>query len=818
MPPTPPESDRLTPRVVFFGPPHAGKSSLIRAFLRALGSGGQEVEVAARGDAPGGLRRELVPHLIRVPDPAASSDALVLCDCDGQAARDLLAHPDALVRGAARGALADAVRAADALVLVVDAAADPEAVDATFRAFHDFLAGLEDTRSFGREVGGLPVFLTLTKCDALARPGDGPTGWLARVEARKRELEARFEESFADALADPDPASYFPFGSVDLFVTATAVRTPDRPAFDAYADPDGSFGLADLADELLPAARAYRSRLLKARQRLKVTIAGVGTVVGLMLAGMVGLAAAGVGAGDPLADRVRAYREAEGSPAVRLSDRNFTRNRGDLAVIRESPGFARLPGDLQRFVDDRLKEFDAYRDYRAKFQPPRLGPPDVRTREELAQLEAALAAELAPPPEYAAAWTGPPATEAVRLRSKWQADVTLLGEAEGRVNDWYRGLIRRANQLILSDEPPDFGWRSRATAAVAAETDPPFRGADKVPGSPAVPVRRGAALTYAPAFEFDRIDQARRDWADARDRLLALRSLADALGLTTGPGTPPPVLALPEPGAGVDSLGLASARLRALADAFPDRPLKHPDWSLDNFPDPARRWLEPRLKAACDAGVRHVHRLIRDRLGSDRPDDWRKLADTVLTEPPVKDWGRLLGLLRHWAEPSVPGDPVRELADFLRRDRFDLAPAALEVSVPDDLLGDRLIPSGKLVLRHTPADGPPAEVAFRQDGDGRRDRPVTTYRFVPDGPPATLTYRPGDGLTASLPLRSGPDDYRLTWAAPRSAAYQFDALARPPALEKAGPVPAPEPAPGVRVTATPDAGLPAAPVLLPPVR
>jgi hypothetical protein len=786
-------TDRLTPRVVFFGPPNAGKSSLLRSFARALG--GPEPPPSHSFS-----RSPLHPFTLPLPDGPVE-----VCDCDGRAARDLLAHP------AARGDLGDAVRAADALVLVVDAAADEEVVDATFRAFHDFLDALEVGRAFGREVGGLPVLLTLTKCDALARPGDEPTDWLARVEARKRELVARFEASFADALADPDPASFFPFGSVDLHVLATATRVPDRPAFDPYADPDGSFGVADLAGELVPAARAYRTRQLRARQRLKVTVAGVGGLAGAMLAGLIGLAAAGAGTGDPLADRVRAIRDAEGSPAVRLADGNFKRNRDDLAAVRDAAGFGRLPGDLRTYVEDRLKEMDAYQAYRARFQPPRLGPAEVRTRDELAQLASALAGELAPPPDYAGAWSKPP-TEAVRLRDKWQADVTLLGEAEGRVNDWYRGLIRRANQLLLSEEPPDGPWRDKVAAAVAAEDAPPFVASDPIPGSPAVPVRRGAALTYAPAFEFDRIDQARRDWADARDHLLALRSLADALGLTPAG---PAVLALPEPGAGVDSLNLAAARLRALSDAFPDKPLKHPEWEADAFPDPARRWLDPRLAGALGTGTRHVHQLIRDRLGPDRPENWRKLADTFLNEQAAKDWGRLLGLMRRWADSTATADPVAELAEFLKRDRFELSPKALAVAVPDDLLGDRLIPSGKLVVRHTPAGGEPVEVAFRQAGDGLRERPTTTYRFVPDGP-AGLTYRPGDALTASLPLRAGGDEYRLAWAAPRSACYQFDALARPPALEKAGPVPAPEPAPGVAVTA--DGGWPAVPALLPAVK
>src|SRR4051812_44697489 len=96
-------TDRLTPRVVFFGPPNAGKSSLLRAFARILGG-------AVPTDPHPFTPSPVHPFTLPLAD-----GPLEVCDCDGRAARDLLAHP------AARGELGDAVRSADALVLVVDA-------------------------------------------------------------------------------------------------------------------------------------------------------------------------------------------------------------------------------------------------------------------------------------------------------------------------------------------------------------------------------------------------------------------------------------------------------------------------------------------------------------------------------------------------------------------------------------------------------------------------------------------------------------------------------------------------------------------------
>ena len=805
-------ADHLIPRVVFFGPSRSGKSALITRLIRAADPLGENPIPLSAATPPVGIQRELMPHLIRVPDPAAGpGSTMVVVDCDGQSAGELLSHPDKLIRGAARGALAVAVRSADALVLVVDAAASPLEVDRTFRAFGGFLDSLSEGRTFGREVGGLPVFLTLTKCDALALPDDEPTDWLGRVEARKAEVQDRFRDFFGDDVAETD-AHYLDFGSIDLQVRATAVEVPKQPGFAPYAGSDGTFGIATLTHDVLPAARVYRSRTLRAKRRLRLTISGLGLVVGVMLSGLIALAA--FGTGDPLVARIRAFQEREGPPSVRLSDRNLPRNRVELLGIRESPGFVRLPPDLRKYVETHLAEYDAYRIYHTKFQPPRLPPTELRTQRELAELTTAIATELAPPSQYSSTWTD---TEAVKLRSKWNTDVTLLREAEDRLHDWYRGLTRQANQLLLADRPPDATWRNQINKTVSEAKTPLFSSKSAIPGSPSVPVRHGAALTYAPVFEFDRIDLARRDWIDTRDRLLALRNLADLLGLTTGPGTPSAILDLPEPVNDADSLALAGNRLRELSAAFPDKPLKHPEWQVDNFPDPARRWLEPRLRSVFDTGVRHVRQLLTSRLAADRTEDWRKLADGFLQQEPARDWGHFLGLIRRWLEPShATSDPVQELVTFLRREQFEGNPKSIEIAIPDDLLAERLIPAGKLVLLQTPTGGTETELAFRTEGDGRRERPLTIHTFVPVGTAKPFVVRPGDQLTAQLPLRAGTQEYRLKWAAPRSAVYAFDALSQPPTLERVGAIPTPERVLGVRLT-SPDGGLPLAPVLLPNV-
>lgn len=804
-------TDRHTPRVVFFGPARSGKSKLVDLFVsRAADGDAAPVPLTPAGPtAP--VQRELVPHLLHIPQAAGP---VLVCDCDGRVAGELLASPDALVRGAARGALADAVRSADALVLVVDAAAGPEVVDQTFRDFGRFLEGLEEGRTFGREVGGLPVFLTLAKCDALHQPGDRPTDWLARVEAAERRVRDRFEEFFGEEVARLDPATeqFLPFGSIDLSVHATAATVPPGEEFVPYTDRDGTFGVDALVCDCLPAARAYRGRVESARRRLRWVVGGAGALLMAMAVGLATLAGTGGGAGgDPLANRVRSYQRREGPPSVRLADRTLPATLRELAAIHDTPGFHHLPAELRGFVTDRLRETEAYQAYRAGFAPPRLGPAEVRTREQVDALAEALRGPLAPPTEFAAAWAD---TDASKLRTKWLADLDLLRAAVDRLDDWYRGLIRRANALLLTDKPPDPSWRAEATRLLADADAPPVKPDATVERSPTLPLLRGKPLTYAAAFAFDRVERAKRDWQDTGGRLKALRDLCDALGLTTGPNTPPPVLDLPEPAAD-GSKELAAARLTALRQHYPSE--SYAEWELTNFPDPVRGVLANRLAAVSETGTRHVRRLVAGAVGSGAEwIVWSALADGLLQEPGVVAWGQLLALLDRWqSAPSAPANPVAALAEFVKRDRFDLELKSVSVAVPDDLLDPRPLPAGPLVVTHTPAGRPPVEYRFRVDGEPRRERPMTIHAFAPDGHPGRIEYRPGDGLTATLPLRSDGADARLVWAVSRTPVYQFDALARPPRLERGGPVRTSEPASGVRLTVTPPGGLPAVPAVVP---
>ena len=803
---TPPAASGV-PRVLFFGPPKSGKSTLHEQVVRiATAAPGSDAASLPNVGPDTGLRRELTPHRVAVSNPSAGplGGHFELSDCDSDAVDRLLADPDAVVRAKARGVLADAVRSADALVLAVDAGATADEVELTFRQFRGLLDVLTQDRERGREVGGWPVFLTLTKCDTLARPGEAPMAWIGHVEARKRELQAHFAEAFADDLDDDADGTFHRFGSLSPSYTATCVRVPPGPAFDLYADGSGGLGMIDLAGACLTAARDQRDRIAASRRQLRGTVLGVGGLLTALLAAVTLLVTSGgLSDADRLAERVRAYRATEPPPAQRLAEARLARHVKELRALRESEGYAELPGDLREFVEGRVREADDYRDYRAKFQPPRLGPAELRTRDQADELAADLRGELAPPAEYRPAWGE---TEYARLAAKWRGDLDLVTAAEARLHEWYRGLIRRANESMLTATAPDALWRGQVGELFAAATMEPFDPRGVVPGSVAVPLPRGRKLTYDAAGRFERVALARRDWDDTRGRLRCLTDLTDALGLTAAG-----VLDLPEPAAG-GSRELATARLAALRTAFPPRLVNEPslakatfpEWLEHTYPDAVRRAAEVRLASVRETALRHLKAMIAQDAPGQTPEALRQLL--AAKSPPYADWDRLTQVLADLATrtPNAP-TPLAELTKFVAAENFAAEVPALTLTLPDDLLEQRARPGG-LTLRVGAK-----EFAYGLDGEPRRENAATVYRFAPVGHAGKFALTPGDEVTASLAVRAGAEEARLAWKSPRALFYRFDLFEASPTITRAGGDAA---AAGVRLGVPPPGAWPRLPDLL----
>jgi len=800
------------PRIVFFGPPFSGKTALLHAFVRLACNAESDVEpISTVQDGPT-LKRELVPHRVRVEHPDLDPGGIYeLIDCDGRAAGELLDHDNPFVRGAARGALVETVRSADALVLVIDATSPAYVVDRTLLDFKRFLDNLEEGRAFGREVGGLPIFLTLTKCDRLSGEGDTPTDWLQRIDERERSLKSKFESVFGTDEPDDDPAPFLPFGSIETTSAATSLEVPPGPGFSAYVDRDGTFGVLGLVASVLPAAKAYDRRVRSAKKRLRWIVTGSAIVLGSMLIAGLVLLAFGQGATpDALTARVQAYEANEGPPAVRLADKNFARNHKELTAIRKAGNFDRLPDRYKNLVEDRLAEFDAYKSYRSQFGSARLGPAEVQSREQLDKLEADLDGPLKPPRPYSQTWAD---TEAVRLRDKWSQDLGLVRDAVERLHAWYTnpasikmGLIPQGFRLLSIATPPDAAWRESITKLLDHAEKPPFKTTDPIHESKDVPGLRGRRLTHAVAHSFDRNVRAGREWNDLARQLRYLRDFADALALTTPTGV------LANSGGSV-SLESATAILLKLREAYPPSQYPnadYPEWSVVNLPEALRGHLSRRLVEVREAGERLLKNQLSAIPGGDSEAGWAAVRTTLSIDSRYRDWGRLLHLLARWVDPEAD-DPVRQLTTYLLRDKFELDLRTVNVTVPDDLVEPPIVAANSLTITLRPRIGAPQEYKYRVEGSPERKRPLTTYSFVPVGHSGRIEYLPGDGLTATASVRSERQDYGLVWSAGRSAWYQIDNLVQPPRIEKAGSNP--DPATGVRLS-VPNASL-SAPVLFP---
>ena len=109
----------------------------------------------------------------------------------------------------------------------MDARSDEEQLDEAFEDFDTFLTAIGEAKINAREIGGFPVYLVLTRCDLLAKPGDTPEDWQHTVDAKMEAAQGRLLSFLDDE--DPDDgvrSPFLAFGKIDLTVHAVAVRRP----------------------------------------------------------------------------------------------------------------------------------------------------------------------------------------------------------------------------------------------------------------------------------------------------------------------------------------------------------------------------------------------------------------------------------------------------------------------------------------------------------------------------------------------------------------------------------------------------------------
>jgi hypothetical protein len=752
-------------RLVLFGRPGSGKSSLVGALARAAQSqqtqlGGQFVSLAE-----GFTRLQKHQEANRIPPtgeeivayPAAfqargqeQAQLVEILDCDGRTANELLTRRE--MDASHAGQLTRSLLAADAIILTVDSAAPTTQLDSDFAAFLRFLGHLEEGRGRRTDASGLPVFLVLTKCDRLASPSESFMDWLDRVEQRKREVEGHFRDFLAREAADGG----VPFGQVTLHLWATAVSTPALARVLPSPEP---FGVAELFRQARGQANAYRARRAQAGRRLRWTVGSAAGLVTLLLGLAIGLAVQNYDRPrSELEVQLDALRSSEpGTVAARLRAGPFIlkKRRAQLDAIQNHPQWSSLPIELRDYVLARIDEIDNYLDYYQKLNQLRR-PEDVTSQAALTEARAQLA-NLEHPPEWAN-------TPAALHRATMLADLDRLEKAAAQLARWYReeGGEARALRTFKDGRIPDTDWAAEVRPILAQTDEGPFAGQEYIPDS--------RAIRPAQVAQFDTVTADRLYWQGQRQRLKGVRDLAAALDLL-GPGDQlPAALVIPAP----FDLKTAGHMVEELTKAYPDF---QRDFGLSDFPQRIRQVIARHTRTQYQRLLAAGQDVVRQKLRGagpgleETPAAWQAVGDWLKNPTEQADWHTLAAVLARLQ--GLP-DPLQDLQDFLQKSSFTIQPAGLVLKVPEDF-GPRLPGNAALSLTCTRAGTEPQTMIYR-----RQDDKPDGYTFVREE--GKIDYLPGDDLTARLPLLNNEV---LSWIDARSPRYQFECLSRPPRLHHA---------------------------------
>lgn len=809
-----PTHPRIKPdalRIVLFGMPDAGKTSLLGALAQAAMTQERVLQgkLIDRSEGLSLLRKqvyeeraretleEIVPYPVTLEPVGQARLEAVLYDCDGRVANELLSKRKTLQTDTRKNSLSQAVLAADALILVVDASAPQEQIDNDFREFVQFVRYLNSYRAERHEVGGLPVFLVLSKCDLLVDHHATTSQWEARIREKTKEVEERFQFFLGDK-ADA-VATTLGFGSIDLYVDHTAVRKPQlKDAPGADLEP---YGVAELFYAAFVAADEYRHRIQRAKKRLVLTL----SLSGLFLLVVVGVAFWLVAIRTPsnslaLYNKIESYRAREGPSVRERLNPNVLRDRlREITEYAKDDEFEQLGEDSKQYVLNRKNELEAYikfRDLIEQYYP--LGK--LGSYAKLLEAEETLKEKATIPDVYREAWAF---SEAVNLRNLVLREIPQLKAAFREVEKYYEALRLRGRELLATSELSrkwEIDWKQL------------FEDEKKLP-FPETDPDRGRV------YQFAEVEQLQADWQRTREPLIQLRNLGLATGLLGDTSGVQPVLAMVDLAANADINRIAGERLQQLKERYPE----YKNWSLGRFSETVRPQLEVRLKTLIDLAIREGQKMILSKLKSLNPNgetlnDWLKISDWLMTAE-VQNYREFTLFLTRLYDP-VAGDPVNLMVDFLRRTSFNIELREIRLSVPETVEMMKLTPVDPLHVYYLPqGENKTQIISFQQVGEAIKDKTgrwVYTYALK-DGEPR-FTFRPGDTTWATLKLRAGTKPMQFTWAKSHSLMYQFERLTREPRLHEpdkdnsTGPY-----AEGVQLTVTRGI-LPLIPALLPVVK
>jgi hypothetical protein len=811
-------------RLVLFGQSGGGKSSLLEALTQAAQE--QDASVGTVVDLGGGelpnledvtavtARQEVQPSLVtfRPEDGAPPLNALLL-DSVSQAAGKLLADNLALAAKSLPGTLADAIAHADGLILTIDVAVPPARLEAEFNTFARFLKTLEEVRGDRVEVGGLPVFLVLTRCDLLAKPNDTLVDWLERIEQRKRDLDTRFRAVLDQDNNHEDGG----FGDLELHLWATAAR---RPALGGKPAPAGeSYGVSELFRLCLERAAAYREQRIRSARLLRWVV-GVSGVVLIALLGMISAAVVSAGHQQgPVALTPEQRHEAElrrTVAALRALDKEtperlqrpwqeLENRRALLEEVRRDNAFQALTQEDREFVENRARELRDYLEMRyyllrtnplgsgseaglRELRTDLVGTMDRAVLDELrehgkgeAELEE-LRKKVADRDRVPGKWKG---TEVGRTYNESVSMADALQEATVKARLWFDTNRDKAVKLLAFGDATWTEWHEESGKLL----EPGSRGSDQQrrpqPSDSVEGIPREKRVTMKPILNFPEVKRAIRDYEETRLRLERLRQIGVALHLARRERN---ALLTFEDGFGLSD---AARRYQAVADAYPF--LVDPKFSLTDLGageracslirNAAQEQYALLLGLARPAVLAH-YQAFDTKTQTESRVRWKDMADWLRDNKDdkarqVNACSDLAGILLRLMEPGGIAPPSNDLIAFLDRDEFELQFNRLELEIPagSDVRPDS---DAKLRIIH---DSPSGQVVWEfnrvSEQPDPRDRVIRyVYKRVkPDTLNARMDYHPGEGLRAELDLPKGP---KLIWKKNSTTSYQFEALSRQP--------------------------------------
>jgi hypothetical protein len=384
-------------------------------------------------------------------------------------------------------------------------------VNADFTEFAKFLRLLEHQRGHRAEIGGQPVFLVLTKCDLLAKPGDSTADWIRHIGERQREVEHRFRDFLAAKRATENNQSSVAsvsslaktFGRIDLHPWATAVKRPTLA--DSPPRPREPYGVAELFRQSIDVAGQFRARRRHSSHRLLWTV--LGTVVILLGLGALAtyLLMGRLEGQGRLETRVEKFQQRDHERTPAAWHRNLQSDLDELTHLVNDPAFNQLPDSKKDYLQGRLKELTAYRDYEKKLD--QIGDPkEARSEEQLKQIESKLQ-QYVPPEEYD--WH---LTEATRRRENWLQDIQDLRDAVARLSKQYEDLIQKGQAVLAKKNEANLPKRAKEVLDSARAYPDPERDKSR-------PVKESARVTYGVAFNIASLDNIYSQWKKTRDEL-----------------------------------------------------------------------------------------------------------------------------------------------------------------------------------------------------------------------------------------------------------------------------------------------------------